>query len=132
MLPQYEIILFVADQQKSRDFYSSVLQMNPELDVPGMTEFKLIDGLKLGLMPENGIARILSDQTPHPKTGSGIPRCELYLLLDNIDEAYERALKAGAKEISKIQERDWGDIVGYLSDPDGHLIALAKRADGND
>jgi len=108
MLPQYEIILFVADQQKSRDFYSSVLQMNPELDVPGMTEFKLIDGLKLGLMPENGIARILSDQTPHPKTGNGIPRCELYLLLDNIDEAYERALKAGAKEISKIQDRDWG------------------------
>lgn len=127
MLPQYEIILFVADQQKSRDFYSSVLQMNPELDVPGMTEFKLIDGLKLGLMPENGIARILSDQTPHPKTGSGIPRCELYLLLDNIDEAYERALKSGAKEISKIQDRDWGDTVGYLSDPDGHLIAFAKR-----
>jgi len=127
MLPQYEIILFVADQQKSRDFYSSVLQMNPELDVPGMTEFKLIDGLKLGLMPENGIARILSDQTPHPKTGNGIPRCELYLLLDNIDEAYERALKAGAKEISKIQDRDWGNAVGYLSDPDGHLIALAKR-----
>jgi len=127
MLPQYEIILFVADQQKSRDFYSSVLQMNPELDVPGMTEFKLIDGLKLGLMPENGIARILSDQTPHPKTGSGIPRCELYLLLDNIDEAYERALKAGAKEISKIQDRDWGNAVGYLSDPDGHLIAFAKR-----
>lgn len=127
MLPQYEIILFVADQQKSRDFYSSVLQMNPELDVPGMTEFKLIDGLKLGLMPENGIARILSDQTPHPKTGNGIPRCELYLLLDNVDEAYERALKAGAKEISKIQDRDWGNAVGYLSDPDGHLIALAKR-----
>jgi len=127
MLPQYEIILFVADQQKSRDFYSSVLQMNPELDVPGMTEFKLIDGLKLGLMPENGIARILSDQTPHPKTGNGIPRCELYLLLDNIDEAYERALKAGAKEISKIQDRDWGNAVGYLSDPDGHLIAFAKR-----
>ena len=126
-LPQYEIILFVADQQKSRDFYSSVLQMNPELDVPGMTEFMLTGGLKLGLMPENGIARILSDQTPHPKTGNGIPRCELYLLLDNVDEAYERALKAGAKEISKIQDRDWGDAVGYLSDPDGHLIAFAKR-----
>jgi len=51
----------------------------------------------------------------------------LYILLDNIDEAYERALKAGAKEISKIQDRDWGDAVGYLSDPDGHLIAFAKR-----
>ena len=126
-LPQYEIILFVADQQKSRDFYSSVLQMNPELDVPGMTEFMLTGGLKLGLMPENGIARILSNLTPHPKTGNGISRCELYILLDNIDEAYERALKAGAKEISKIQDRDWGDAVGYLSDPDGHLIAFAKR-----
>ncbi|MCX6237680.1 MAG: VOC family protein [Bacteroidia bacterium] len=125
--PQYEIILFVSDQQRSRDFYSTILQMKPELDVPGMTEFILNDRLKLGLMPENGIAKILSGQTPHPKTGNGIPRCELYVLLDDIEEAYESALKAGAKQISEIQDRDWGDTVGYLADPDGHIIAFAKR-----
>ena len=124
---QYEIILYVTDQRKSRDFYSAVLQKTPDLDVPGMTEFNLTNELKLGLMPENGIAKILLDRTPHPKLGNGIPRCELYILLDDIEEAYKIAVEAGAKEISKIQNRDWGDKVGYVSDLDGHIIAFAKR-----
>ena len=125
--PQYEIILYVADQQKSRDFYSAILQKKPDLDVPGMTEFNLTEGFKLGLMPEKGIVKILLDKTPHPETGNGIPRCELYILLDNIEEAYKIGLKAGAKEISKIQDREWGDTVGYLADLDGHIIAFAKH-----
>jgi catechol 2,3-dioxygenase-like lactoylglutathione lyase family enzyme len=33
-------ILFVKDQQKSRDFYSAALSLVPQLDVPGMVEFK--------------------------------------------------------------------------------------------
>jgi lactoylglutathione lyase len=125
--PHYEIILYVADQQISRDFYSAILKKMPELDVPGMTEFKLTDTLKLGLMPENGIAKILLDKTPHPSSGNGIPRCELYIVLDEIEEAYEIALQSGAKEISNIEKRAWGDTVGYVADPDGHVIAFANN-----
>jgi uncharacterized glyoxalase superfamily protein PhnB len=124
---QYEIILYVADQQKSRDFYAAILEKKATLDVPGMTEFILRDGLKLGLMPENGIAKILQDKTPHPNSGNGIPRCELYILLENIEEVFNKAIQAGATEISPIQDRDWGDSVGYLADFDGHIIAFAKR-----
>ncbi|MBI3259787.1 MAG: lactoylglutathione lyase [Ignavibacteriae bacterium] len=126
-IEQCEIILYVADQAKSRDFYSAVLQRTPVLDVPGMTEFILSDNLKLGLMPENGIAKILNDKTPHPATGNGIPRCELYLLVDSIEEVFVNALNIGAKEVSAIQNRDWGDRVGYVADPDGHIIAFAAR-----
>ncbi|MCB0728409.1 MAG: lactoylglutathione lyase [Ignavibacteriae bacterium] len=128
-ISHFEIILYVSDQNNSRDFYTKILQKEPDLDVPGMTEYTLADNLKLGLMPEEGIVNILKDKTPHPKSGNGIPRCELYLLVDNIVESYEAALKAGAKEISSIEERDWGDIVGYVSDFDGHVIAFAKKID---
>ncbi len=124
---QYEFILYVANQQRSRDFYANVLQKDPDLDVPGMTEFTLLEGLKLGLMPEMGIAKMLQDKTPHPKDGNGIPRCELYLLVDDVEAAFARALQAGAKEISKIQDRDWGDSVGYVADLDGHILAFAMR-----
>ena len=126
-ITQFEIILFVADQQRSSEFYSIILQKQPVLDVSGMTEFLLADNLKLGLMPENGIAKILSHKTPHPRKGNGIPRCELYLLVDNIEELFALAIKSGAKEISQIQPRDWGDTVGYVSDFDGHIIAFANR-----
>ena len=124
---EFMIILYVADQQLSRDFYAQVLQTEPVPDVPGMTEFSLMQGLKLGLMPENGIARILGDKTLHSATGNGIPRCELYLLDENPDELFTRALDSGAIEVSKIQQRDWGHLVGYVADRDGHIIAFAKE-----
>lgn len=124
--PEFMIILYVANQHKSRDFYSKILQIEPSLDVPGMTEFNLFQGLKLGLMPEDGIARILGDKTPHPSTGRGIPRCELYLMNNKHIEMYQSALDSGAVEVSPVQPREWGHSVGYVSDPDGHIIAFAK------
>jgi hypothetical protein len=126
-LPQYEIILYVADQEKSRDLYSSILNMKPALDVPGMTEFRLSPALKLGLMPEKGIVKILSDKTPHPASGNGIPRCELYIAGDDASGSFERAIRSGAREVSPVQARDWGDTVGYVCDDDGHIIAFAEK-----
>ncbi len=125
-MKQVEFILYVSDQSKSRDFYKKILQLEPMLDVDGMTEFLLAENCKLGLMPVNGIVKILKDKTPNPETGNGIPRCELYLHVDNIEEYFNRAIDSGAKEISAVKLRDWGDIVGYVADPDEHIIAFAK------
>jgi len=124
---EIEFILYVSDQQKSKDFYQQLLNIRPSLDVPGMTEFKLKEGVKLGLMPENSIAKILQDRTAHPKEGQGIPRCELYLVVENAKELINKGIQLGCKEISKLCNRDWGDKVGYISDIDGHIIAFAER-----
>lgn len=69
----------------------------------------------------------VADKTPHPDTGIGIPRCELYLYVDNIQIEFDNAIKCGAKVISPIIDRDWGDKVCYFSDPDGHIIAFAEK-----
>jgi lactoylglutathione lyase len=109
----------------SRDFYRTLLGTQPVLDVPGMTEFDL-GHCKLGLMPEDGIARIVTPALPHPGTGHGLPRCELYLLLDDLAPALERANGASAKVVAPSMEQDWGHRVAYFADPDGHVIALAE------
>lgn len=127
MHTHYHIILYVADQQRSRDFYAQVLAQPPILDVAGMTEFALNETLTLGLMPESGIAKILGSSMPHPATGSGIPRCELYIVTESMEEMFARALQAGATVISPIELRSWGDTVCYAADPDGHIVAFAKR-----
>lgn len=121
-----ETILYVSDQKRSMEFYRKIFRKSPELDVPGMTEFIISKNCKLGLMPNNGIARILGDKTPHPASGSGIPRCELYLHVDDIQLEYDNAVESGAVLISPIAERNWGDTVCYFSDPDGHIIAFAE------
>lgn len=123
-----ETILYVNDQQTSANFYTKLLRQTPDLNVPGMTEFKLSENCKLGLMPNKGIAKILSDKTPHPDEGNGIPRCELYFYIGNIQLEFDNAIKSGAKLISPIADRDWGDKVCYFSDPDGHIIAFAEKS----
>lgn len=124
---KFEFILYVADQQRSAEFYSKVLERAPSLNVPGMTEFNLSNDVKLGLMPETGISKILQGKTPSPSSGNGIPRCELYFYTEQIDAIFKNALAADATLVSPISERNWGDKVGYLSDPDGHIIAFAER-----
>lgn len=122
-----ETILYVNNQEESSKFYQKIFRGNPELDVPGMTEFIISNNCKLGLMPNNGIAKILSNKMPHPDTGNGIPRCELYLYVENIQLEFENAIKSGAKLISPIVDRDWGDRVCYFADPDGHILAFAEK-----
>ena len=101
--------------------------MSPILNVPGMTEFQLTPEVKLGLMPEEGIAKILKNKTLHPSSGNGIPRCELYLYVDHVENNFTRAISAGAKEVLPPTLQNWGDTVAYVSDFDGHIVAFAKR-----
>lgn len=122
-----ETILYVANQQASTDFYEKLFRQKADLNVPGMTEFKLSETSKLGLMPNDGIAKILKDQTPHPQSGQGIPRCELYFYVADVMAEYNNAIAIGAHEISGVADRDWGDKVCYFTDLDGHVIAFAER-----
>ncbi len=122
-----EIILYVADQQSSTTFYSNLLRKNPDLNVPGMTEFILSETCKLGLMPNDGIAKIITPKTKHPSTGTGIPRCELYFTVDDPDQIYTYASAQKILVVSPPEDRDWGHRVVYLQDPDGHIIAFAKQ-----
>ncbi|GMV77976.1 MAG: hypothetical protein AMXMBFR79_11090 [Chitinophagaceae bacterium] len=122
-----ETILYVNDQQESTNFYLKLFRQNPDLNVPGITEFKLAENCKLGLMPNNGIAKILSNKTPHPDIGNGIPRCELYFYVENIELEFENAINIGAKLICEIKDQNWGDKVCYFADIDGHIIAFAQK-----
>jgi len=119
------LILFVADQARATQFYAAALGVAPRLDVPGMTEFDLPGGAVLGLMPEDGVHRLLGDRVPHPADARGVPRCELYLVVADPAAAHARALTAGAAELSPLGPRDWGHVVAYSRDPDGHVLAVA-------
>lgn len=123
-------ILYVADQERSHEFYRSILGGEPVLNVPGMTEFKLTDTASLGLMPETGIHLILGEAMPHPSEGAGVPRAELYLPVPDAAVALITLVEAGGTAVSAAKPRNWGDTVAYGADLDGHVIAFAERAAG--
>lgn len=119
-------ILYVADQARSRQFYRAALACEPRLDVPGMTEFQLARDAVLGLMPEAGIRRLLGEVLPWDAAAAGAPRAELYLQVEDVAVCHARALQAGARELSPPLPRNWGELVGYCADPDGHVLAFAQ------
>lgn len=121
------IILFVEDPRRSAAFYTRVLAMEPALDVPGMTELALGDGVILGLMPEAGIHRLLHGAVD-PARAPRQPRAEVYLLVDDPAAYFARALEAGARALSPLEARDWGEDAAYCLDPDGHVLAFARRS----
>jgi uncharacterized protein len=129
MLQTTHTILYVQDQDASTTFYSSVLNLAPDLHVPGMTEFRLSDTAILGLMPIDGIRRLLGSAIPDPAEGTGIPRVELYVRVGDPDSYHRRALAEGARELSPMAERDWGDRAAYSMDRDGHVLAFAASLD---
>lgn len=126
---QAHFILYVADQAASARFYAAVLGAEPVLDVPGMTEFRL-GGAVLGLMPVAGIRRLLGEALPDPAAAVGIPRAELYLRVEDPAASHRRALAAGARELSPLGDRDWGDEAAYSLDLDDHVLVFARHNAG--
>ncbi|MCB9094691.1 MAG: glyoxalase [Halobacteriovoraceae bacterium] len=120
-------ILYVQDQIRSTEFYQKVLCVEPRLNVPGMTEIELGSESVLGIMPEKSIKRLLGNSITDPEQTNGISRAELYLYVENPEEYHKRALEFGARELSSLQARDWGDQAAYSMDMDGHILAFARR-----
>ena len=121
MIQSVHSILFVSDPDLSRDFYRRVLECEPCLDVPGMTEFPLSSDFRLGLMPVAGARRLLALDVPEQP---GVARAELYLYVDRPQAYLQRALEAGGQLVSPLSLRNWGDEAGYVLDLDGHLLAF--------
>ncbi len=113
-------VLYVRDPERSRAFYESALGLKPTLVADGYCELECGSAV-LGLINE-GAAKILAGAP----AGHGL-RAELYLRLDDVDEAVRRLVKAGARCTSPISDRDWGDRAAYFEDPDGHLVAVARK-----
>lgn len=52
----------------------------------------------------------------------------IYLYLLGVDAAIERAIAAGARLLLPAQNAPWGDRVGRIVDPEGHVWNIASRS----
>jgi PhnB protein len=75
---------------------------------------------------------MLSDEFPgmaHAPGPTPITSNALFLYTNNVDELYDRAVKAGAKVEMPLQNQFWGDRYGKIRDPFGHLWGLAQHVE---
>ena len=63
-----------------------------------------------------------------PKSIGGTPVTVL-VYVEDVDRAFERALKAGAKELRPVQNQFYGDRSGQFEDPFGHQWNVATHVE---
>jgi PhnB protein len=66
--------------------------------------------------------------TRSPESLGGTP-VHFYVYFADSDAVFRRAIAAGAKAMEPITDKEWGDRIGVLKDPFGHIwmVATHKR-----
>jgi PhnB protein len=120
--------LHLRDAARAIDFYKSVF---------GATEVLRMDapGGKIGHAEiKIGSSHVmLADECPDmdirsPQSFGGTP-VSLLLYVENVDALAERAVAAGAKLLSPLEDKFYGDRMGKLEDPFGHIWAIATHTE---
>ena len=124
--PRHELtILAVADLQRSQAFYREALGWPIRVEVPVYVEFDLGDGRGLGLYDRRGYA-VNVGQLPVEVADGEITGTEIYCRCDDLAGAIARLEEAGARMLSGLAARDWGEEAAYFADPDGNVLVVAR------
>jgi PhnB protein len=76
---------------------------------------------------------MLADEYPDmgfrgPRAFGGSP-VSLMLYVTNVDEVFKRAVDAGAKPLRPVADQFYGDRMGTLEDPFGHVWAIGTHVE---
>lgn len=126
--PQLSPYLCVDGAAAAIEFYCGVFGAKERMRMPapdgriGHAELQLGDSLIM-----------LSDEWPEmgnrsPKSVGGTP-VTLSVYVEDVDEVFGRALKAGASEVRPVETQFYGDRMGLLEDPFGHRWSVATRVE---
>jgi catechol 2,3-dioxygenase-like lactoylglutathione lyase family enzyme len=123
------IILAVSDLPQSVRFYREAFGWPVVVDESVYVEFQLPDNLRLGLY-ERAAFGANTGQTPFAVPVGQLTGTELYFYADDVAAAIEQLRAAGARELSALALRGWGDEAAYFADPDGNVLVVARRVEG--
>ena len=127
-LPRLDlVILAVEDVVRAGRFYRAVLGWDAAVEVPVYVELVGRDGARLGLYRADGYARN-TGVAPAAHPPGAITRTELYLRCADPEALIARAVAEGARLLSPLAMRDWGDVAGYVADLDGNVVVFARPA----
>jgi PhnB protein len=120
--------LYVKNGNAALDYYKRALGATEVMRMPDPSG-KLAHGeLQIG---DSRI--MLSDEMPgrgqkSPQTLGGSP-IGIHLYVDNVDTLVQRAVDAGAKLVSPVQDHFYGDRSGQIEDPFGHTWWISTHTE---
>jgi PhnB protein len=116
--------LVVSDAARAIDFYkrafgaSELARMGTPEGKIGHAELKIGDSIIM-LSDE-----LMGNRSPQTLGGSPV---SIFLYVEDVDSVFNQAVNAGAKSDASPTDMFWGDRFGRLTDPFGHIWAIATH-----
>jgi PhnB protein len=120
-------MLMFKDTRRALDFYKKALGAEELMVMPG-PEGKGVMHAEIRI---GDSTIMMGEECPgnpckSAETLGGSP-VSFYIYRENVDEAFNTAVAAGAKVEMPVQEMFWGDRVGSVKDPFGYSWSLATH-----
>jgi uncharacterized glyoxalase superfamily protein PhnB len=119
--------LTVKGAAQAIDFYKRAFGAEEIVKMPGPDGKSVMHAeLKIG-----DSIFMLSDEFPgagcHSPQSLGATTIKMHMYVNDVDAAFDRAVKAGATALMPVADMFWGDRYGKLKDPYGHEWGLATH-----
>lgn len=127
LLPEQRVTLItlgVRDLSRARAFYRA-LGWHPAREQEGISFYQM-HGSALALFGLEDLADDMDRPAAELRTGA-MTLAQNFGSEEDVDAAWARAMRAGAKAIKAPQATSWGGYSGYYADPDGHVWELAHN-----
>ena len=121
--------LVVSDLDASAAFYTEVFGLQEQYRVKDDIGGRSMQEILFEPTAPGGAVFVLLhfDDTPEPVSGSVLGG----FVTDEIDDVFERAVAAGATVVDPVHDApEHGVRVGFLADPDGHLLEVCQLLAG--
>jgi predicted enzyme related to lactoylglutathione lyase len=122
------IILAVQDLARAVRFYRAAFDWPQDVDVPSYAEFALPNQQRLGLYQREAFG-LNTGQVPARLPAGALSGVELYFYADDLPTTIRRLEMAGARLLSALAARSWGDEAAYFADLDGNVLVIARPQD---
>jgi uncharacterized glyoxalase superfamily protein PhnB len=120
--------IVVSDGAKAIEFYKKAFGAEERVRMPGPNGGIMHAELRIGDSPIMLGEEMPSMGAKSPKSFGGSP-VSFFFYTENVDAAWDRAVKAGAKLIMPLEKMFWGDRAGCVEDPYGHKWWLAQHVE---
>ena len=118
--------LVVKDAAKAIEFYKKVFGAKEVMRMKSPEGRVMHAELKL-----NDCMFMLADECPESGHRSPLSlkgtAVSLLCYVENVDSAFDKAVKAGCKSVQPVADKFYGDRSGVLTDPFGHCWCLATH-----
>lgn len=118
--------LFVTEMNTMVSFYRDVIGMQCDWD--GGPYAELFSGdMRLIMHSRCDFEKMVTKTFVYPDKLNGTLELSFSLpRFEQVDEEYERIVKAGAQPVFAPADMPWGQRTSYVSDPDGNLIEIGS------